>query len=89
MRFRVGLAVGFATGYVLGTKAGRERYEQIVGTAGRVMGSQQGQRLAETANRVVEKVEERAANFIGTDEPELREREATVPTRGDGGNGKI
>jgi hypothetical protein len=29
MRFRVGLVVGFAAGYYLGSKAGRERYEQI------------------------------------------------------------
>jgi hypothetical protein len=29
MRFRVGLLIGFATGYYLGTMAGRERYEQI------------------------------------------------------------
>src|SRR6266536_2546746 len=29
MRFRVGLLTGFAAGYYLGSKAGRERYEQI------------------------------------------------------------
>jgi hypothetical protein len=29
MRFRVGLIAGFAAGYYLGSKAGRERYEQI------------------------------------------------------------
>jgi hypothetical protein len=29
MRFRVGLVAGFAIGYYLGSKAGRERYEQI------------------------------------------------------------
>jgi hypothetical protein len=29
MRFRVGLLFGFAAGYYLGSKAGRERYEQI------------------------------------------------------------
>jgi hypothetical protein len=29
MRFRVGLAFGFAAGYYLGAKAGRERYEQL------------------------------------------------------------
>ena len=29
MRFRAGLVVGAALGYVLGTRAGRERYEQI------------------------------------------------------------
>ena len=30
MKFRTGLIVGIAVGYVAGTKAGRERYEQIV-----------------------------------------------------------
>ena len=29
MRFRVGLAFGFAAGYYLGAKAGRTRYEQL------------------------------------------------------------
>lgn len=29
MRGKVGLVVGLAVGYVLGTRAGRERYEQI------------------------------------------------------------
>ena len=29
MRFRLGMAVGFAAGYYLGTQAGRERYEEI------------------------------------------------------------
>ena len=28
-RMRIGLVVGFAAGYYLGAKAGRERYEQI------------------------------------------------------------
>jgi hypothetical protein len=29
MRGKIGLAIGLAVGYVLGTRAGRERYEQI------------------------------------------------------------
>ncbi|MGH2740049.1 MAG: YtxH domain-containing protein [Actinomycetota bacterium] len=29
MRFRSGLLIGLGVGYVLGTKAGRERYEQL------------------------------------------------------------
>jgi hypothetical protein len=29
MRFRTGLIIGMAVGYYLGTRAGRERYEQI------------------------------------------------------------
>lgn len=29
MRFKIGAALGFALGYYLGAKAGRERYEQL------------------------------------------------------------
>jgi len=34
VKFRIGTAMAFATGYVLGTRAGRERYLQIVRAAG-------------------------------------------------------
>ena len=34
----IGFVAVLATGYVLGTKAGRERYEQIAGTARAVAG---------------------------------------------------
>lgn len=36
MAFRLTLAIGFAFGYVLGSKAGRQRYEQIMRTARKV-----------------------------------------------------
>jgi hypothetical protein len=36
MRFRWGLAIGFGTGYFLGTKAGRERYAQLQSVVGAV-----------------------------------------------------
>jgi hypothetical protein len=29
MRFRIGLVIGAGVGYVLGSRAGRERYEQL------------------------------------------------------------
>jgi hypothetical protein len=35
MRFRLGLLAGLGAGYVLGTRAGRERYEQIKRLAAR------------------------------------------------------
>lgn len=31
-KFRLGVIIGFGAGYYLGAKAGRERYEQLVGT---------------------------------------------------------
>jgi len=40
------LLVGVAIGYLLGTKAGRERYESIVRVARRVAGSQTVQSTA-------------------------------------------
>jgi len=36
MRFRLGLLVGFGSGYYLGSMAGRERYEQINRTIAKV-----------------------------------------------------
>lgn len=36
MKLRIGMIVAFGTGYVLGTKAGYQRYQQIAQAAGRV-----------------------------------------------------
>jgi hypothetical protein len=43
---KLAILVGGAVGYVLGTRAGRERYEQIVRLARRVAGSQTVQSTA-------------------------------------------
>lgn len=54
MRFRLGLAIGFGAGYVLGTKAGRERYDQIMATAKGLIESERGQQVSIVAHKVVE-----------------------------------
>ena len=41
-RFRVGVVAGLAAGYYLGTKAGRERYEQIRAGIDRLRSGQVG-----------------------------------------------
>ncbi|MFG1702569.1 YtxH domain-containing protein [Nonomuraea sp. M3C6] len=46
MRYRMTFAVGLAIGYVLGSRAGRERYEQIKRTAQRVADSPRVQEIA-------------------------------------------
>lgn len=39
MRFRFGLIVGFGAGYVLGARAGRERYEELKASWDQFMGN--------------------------------------------------
>lgn len=39
MRFKLTLAIGFAIGYVLGSKAGRQRYDEIMRTTRKVLDS--------------------------------------------------
>ena len=65
MRLRLGLMTGFAAGYVLGAKAGQERYEQIRRQFNELMGTEQAQQLQsqmrEVASRASEVIEEKAS----------------------------
>lgn len=69
MRLRLGLIIGFALGYVLGTKAGRERYEQLVRLYGQVSGSQPAQQLGaevrEAATKAGQTLEQKASEGVG------------------------
>ena len=46
MQGKLTLAVGFVAGYVLGSKAGRQRYEEIVAQARKVAGNEKVQSTA-------------------------------------------
>jgi hypothetical protein len=63
MRLRLGLMMGFAAGYVAGSAAGRERFEQMRGTANKLMGSEQ----VERAREIVEDKAQQAADKLGID----------------------
>lgn len=54
MRAKLVFAAGLAVGYVLGTKAGRRRYEQIKSSAQKVWGSQPVQRGIEQVQGFVD-----------------------------------
>ncbi|WP_370325354.1 hypothetical protein [Euzebya sp.] len=45
MGFKTGVLIGFATGYVMGTEAGRERYEQLRRTFDTAMRSETAKSL--------------------------------------------
>jgi hypothetical protein len=55
----------FGTGYVLGTRAGRERYHQIVAWWHRLMGNTAVQQAAERGRRLAEQASRRGVEAIG------------------------
>jgi hypothetical protein len=65
MKFKSGVLLGFGAGYVLGAKAGKERYQQIV-EAFRAFQENPGvQRLTEQINQTVAQGKERVSEVAG------------------------
>lgn len=64
MRFRIGLAIGFGAGYVLGSRAGRARYEQIRHASARVWDSPPGRKVRDSAHEAVESVSSKAFDML-------------------------
>jgi hypothetical protein len=62
MRFKTGFLIGLGTGYVLGAKAGRERYQQIVDATRAFMENPGVQRLTDEVNKTVSIGRERVAD---------------------------
>ena len=54
MGFKTGLLVGFGAGYVLGAKAGRERYEDLRATWNQIRGNPRVRRTLDKSREVVE-----------------------------------
>jgi hypothetical protein len=65
MRFRFGIATGFAAGYYLGAKAGRERYEQLNRTIRKIKRSDAFETATEKAKAVADLGVERAKDVVG------------------------
>ena len=68
MRGRLALLAGLGAGYVLGARAGRERYEEIRDGFNRLMGTEQAQQLQtqvrDVASKAGDVVEQKAADGI-------------------------
>jgi hypothetical protein len=60
--FKTGLALGFVAGYVLGAKAGRERYQQMVDAAKAFNDNPSVQRFTNEVSKTVNIGKERAAD---------------------------
>ena len=64
MGFKTGLLIGAAAGYVLGAKAGRERYEQIMDGWARFTGDPRVQGIADKGRSVVDLATERVKSNV-------------------------
>lgn len=64
MRFRMGLLVGFGTGYYLGTMAGRERYEQINQWVDKLKQTETFEVASEKARTAVDVATEKAKDVV-------------------------
>ncbi|WP_286256810.1 YtxH domain-containing protein [Streptomyces graminofaciens] len=90
MRYRLTFVVGLALGYVLGTRAGRERYEQLKKSAQHVAQNPAVRNTAESAAQqgrvfvgkayhlVSEKVGDRVPDSVAGRVRSLRERNGSV-----------
>ena len=66
MRGKLGIAVGLAAGYVLGTRAGRERYQQLTASAKRLADDPSVKRLQEELNGLFGSARQRVVNSTST-----------------------
>jgi hypothetical protein len=56
--------VGFGVGYVMGSKAGRSRYDQIKHASAVVWESDPGRKVRSSAHRAVEEVQDKALGML-------------------------
>ncbi len=64
MRFRLGMVTGFAAGYYMGAKAGRQRYEQINRQLARLKRSEAFEQAVDQAKTVVEEGVDKARSLV-------------------------
>ena len=81
MRFRTGIIVGGAIGYVLGARAGRERYEQIKHLAAETRKHPAVAQLADQAGGLVDASRYAAAGTLSTFAKGIRAVEESTPNR--------
>jgi hypothetical protein len=62
MKFRSGMLIGLGAGYVLGAKAGRERYQQILEATRAFMENPGVQRLTDEVGKTVNLGKDRVSN---------------------------
>ena len=78
MRFRLGYLLGFGSGYYLGAKAGRARYEQLSDLLDRLRRSDAYETTADKARAIVDEQVERVKEVV---EPRIEQAKEVVEER--------
>ena len=73
MRFKSGFLVGLSAGYVLGAKAGEERYQQIVDATSKLRENPSVQRLTGEVNKTVNVSKDRVAETAAAKADQAKE----------------
>lgn len=76
MKFRLGLIIGLITGFIIGARSGRERYDQIMAGLHKVRGNPQVKQAADLAERSTRKTRAAAGNTLVGTAGTIRERAA-------------
>ncbi len=76
MRFRLGLVTGMATGYYLGARAGRQRYDQINRSLAKLRRSEAFEHVVDSAKSAVEEGVDKARSVVES-------RADDIPRNGD------
>jgi len=76
MRGRLGLFIGFGAGYVLGAKAGRERYEQLRRLYDNLLESSAMRQATGKAKEAVEVGKDKAAEGVSKVTSAVKEKRA-------------
>ena len=76
MKFRLGFISGLIIGFLLGARAGRERYEQIVNAVAKLRSNEGVRQTAEFAERSTRKSRAAAGNTLVGTADTMRQRAA-------------
>jgi hypothetical protein len=82
MGFKFGLLVGVGVGYVLGAKAGRERYEELKATWDQFIGNPSVQRAVSRGREAVETGAERGIRAVEEAGEAVKDRLETTGRKG-------
>jgi hypothetical protein len=82
MGFKSGLLVGFGVGYVLGSKAGRERYDELRAAWDQFVGNPSVQRVVTKGREVVDTGVNRGIRAVEDASDEVKTRVEGSPSKG-------